>query len=181
MAAPVKAAACVLAAIIRPFLEIGVANWQESRAGCSAGITHAPNQSDLRAGDLPRLPKCAFGRSGRVLGRHPHALLMERSSCRTRTEWLLRLARQVIRTDFFVFHPNGPANESERTRFLEILQRGVNCLPRVRPFGSHQMATAPHGARLADGSSPRLHRGHVNRLARLAPAIRRRGNLAPRS
>jgi len=67
MAAPIKAAPSVLAAEIRPFLEIGVANgrrgYVETRAGCSARITHAPNQSNLRAGDLPGLPKCAYGRS----------------------------------------------------------------------------------------------------------------------
>ena len=62
-------------------------------------------------------------------------------------------------------------------RFLEILRRGDNCLPRVRPFGSRKMAAAPHGARLADGSFPRLRRGPRNRLARLAPAIRRRAAL----
>ena len=66
MAAPIKAAPSVLAAEIRPFLEIGVANgrrgYVETRAGCSARITHAPNQSNLRAGDLPGLPKCAYGR-----------------------------------------------------------------------------------------------------------------------
>ena len=39
------------------------------------------------------------------------------------------------------------------------------------------MATATHGARLADGSFPRLRRGPRNRLARLAPAIRRRAAL----
>src|SRR5262249_31666741 len=50
----------------------------------------------------------------------------------------------------------------------EILQLRRNLLFSLRPFGSRPLATAPHGARLAVGSFPRLLRGHVNRLARLA-------------
>src|SRR5262249_72890 len=55
-------------------------------------------------------------------------------------------------------------------RFDEILQLRPPLLPTAGPLGSLLLATAPHGARLAVGPFPRLLRGNVNRLARLATA-----------
>jgi hypothetical protein len=54
--------------------------------------------------------------------------------------------------------------------FRRILQHRRYSLTRVRPFVPRQME-APHGARLADRSLPRLFRGYVDCLPRLASAV----------
>jgi VanZ family protein len=70
-----------------------------------------------------------------------------------------------------------PADSSGvHARFLEILQRcSGHGGHRIRPVGSRRLA-APHGPRLADRARPRLLRGHVDCLPRLAQTTRGRAS-----